>query len=262
MNPLKKRLQSGERIAAAWVQLGNADIAEIMVHHGWNVLVIDGEHGRGGIEDWVAIARAVEAAGGEVVLRVPDGSDTVLKQVLDRGFRSLIVPMVNTAEQARSIAAAARYPGLGRRGYCAPIIRASNWGARPGYARDEASDDLLLMLQCEHVEAVGNLAEIAAVPGVDMVFIGPNDLAGSIDHLERMLEPAPQQLIRQIEETAAASGKPLATIVGAGRDWEDLWRLGYRFVIGTNDVSLLIEGARRTAADRDARPRPEPTAGY
>jgi len=262
MNPLKQRILAGEQIAAAWVQLGSPDIAEILVHHGWKVLVIDGEHGRGGIEDWVAIARAVEAAGGEVVLRVPDGSDTILKQVLDRGFRSLIVPFVNTASQARSIAAAARYPGLGHRGYCAPIIRASGWGSRAAYARQEASEELLLILQCEHAEAVENLAEIISVPGVDMVFIGPNDLAGSIDHLERTLDPAPQALIKRIEETAAELGKPLATIIGAGRSWSDLWALGYRFVVGPNDVSLIIDGARRTAAERDLLPSHSQAADY
>lgn len=251
MNRLKQRIASGEQVSAAWVELGNPDIAEIMVRHGWSTLVIDGEHGVGDLDDWVAVARAAEAAGAEVVLRVPDGSDTMLKRVLDRGFRSLIVPMVNTAEQARAIVASCRYPGLGRRGYAAPIVRASDWGARPGYARDEAADELLLMLQCEHVEAVENLPQIAAVPGVDLIFIGPNDLAGSIDHLERMLEPAPQDLLRRIEAGAAQAGKPLATIIGAGRNWSDLRALGYRFVIGPNDISLLIAGARAAAAERD-----------
>lgn len=251
MNRLKQRISAGEQVAAAWVELGNPDIAEIMVHHGWSTIVIDGEHGVGDLDDWVAVARAAEGAGADVVLRVPDGSDTMLKRVLDRGFRSLIVPMVNTADQARQIVSACRYPGAGRRGYAAPIVRASDWGARPGYAREEANDEILLMLQCEHIEAVENLPEIAAVDGVDLIFIGPNDLAGSIDHLERMLEPAPQDLLRRIEAGAAAAGKPLATILGAGRGWAELRALDYRFMIGPNDISLLIAGARGAAADRD-----------
>lgn len=261
MNRLKQRIAAGEQVAAAWLELGNPDVAEIMVRHGWTTLVIDGEHGVGDLDDWVAVARAVEAAGGEVVLRVPDGSDTTLKRVLDRGFRSLIVPMVNTAEQARGIVASCRYPGLGRRGYAAPILRASDWGARPGYARHEAAEELLLMLQCEHVEAVENLPEIAAVAGVDMIFIGPNDLAGSIDHLERMEEPAPQALLRRIEAGAAAAGKPLATILGAGRGWAELRALGYRFMVGPNDISLLIAGARASAAERDDGPA-SPVGSY
>lgn len=251
MNRLKQRLAAGERVAAAWVELGNADIAEIMVAHGWTTLLIDGEHGVGDLEDWVAVARAAEAAGADVVLRVPDGSEVTLKKVLDRGFRSLVVPMVNTAEQARAIVAACHYPIRGQRGYAAPIVRASNWGARPDYARHEASDEVLLMLQCEHVEAVGNLADILAVDGVDMIFIGPNDLAGSIGRLEQMLEPEPQALLTQIESTARQCGTPLATICGAGRSWDDLWRLDYRFVVGPNDISLLMAGARAAAAERD-----------
>lgn len=251
MNQLKQRILAGEQVAAAWVELGNPDIAEIMARHGWDVLVIDGEHGVGDLEDWVAVARAAEAAGAEVVLRVPDGSDTMLKRVLDRGFRSLIVPMVNSEAQARDIVASCRYPGGGRRGYAAPIIRASHWGARPRYAREEASDEILLMLQCEHVEAVENLPAIAAVDGVDLIFIGPNDLSGSVDHLERMLETRPQELLRRIETEAARAGKPLGTIIGAGRTWKDLRALGYRFVIGPNDISILIAGANMAAAERD-----------
>ncbi len=134
MNPLKARLAAGETIKAAWAELGSPDAAEIMVRHGWNTIIIDGEHGIGDLEIWVAIARAIEAAGGEVILRVPEGSDALLKRVLDRGFRSIIVPMVNSAQEAARIAAACRYPPLGRRGYAAPVVRGSGFGSVPGYA--------------------------------------------------------------------------------------------------------------------------------
>lgn len=251
MTPLKQRLKAGEFVAAAWVELGNADVAEALVRNGWSVIVIDGEHGVGDIEDWVAVARAVECAGGEVVLRVPAGDETLLKRVLDRGFRSILVPQVSTADAARTIASACRYPPIGHRGYAAPIVRASGYGARPGYALTESHEELLLMVQCEHVEAVENLAEIAAVPGIDMIFVGPNDLAGSIAHLERMTEPEPQALLARIEAFANASGTLLGTICGAGRDWARLRDLGYRFVIGPNDVSLVVNGARSAADERD-----------
>ena len=252
MTTLKHRLKSGEFIAAAWVELGNADIAEALVRNGWPVIVIDGEHGVGDIEDWVGVARAVEAAGGEVVLRVPVGDETLLKRVLDRGFRSILVPQVNTAEAAHAIAGFCRYPPIGRRGYAAPIVRASAYGARPGYALTESHEELLLMVQCEHAESVENLAAITAVEGIDMIFVGPNDLAGSIAHLERLSEPEPQALLKRIESFAAANGTQLGTIVGAGRDWTELRDLGYRFVIGPNDVSLIVQGALRAAADRDS----------
>lgn len=266
MTSLKHRLASGDFICAAWAELGSPDAAEIMVRHGWDVILIDGEHGIGDLERWISVARAVEAAGGEVVLRVPEGSDATLKRVLDRGFRNIVVPLVDTPEQARAIASACRYPPHGHRGYAAPIVRASGFGARPDYALKEAHDELVLMVQCESDVAVNNFAAIAAVPGIDVIFIGPNDLAGSIDHLERMQEPAPQALLKDIELAAAEAGMPLATIVGAGRGWADLKALGYRFIAGPNDVSLVAAGAQAAAAERDAavggRPAGKAPRGY
>lgn len=254
MNRIKTRILAGEVVTAAWAELGSPDSAEAMAMHGWPTIVIDGEHGIGDLESAVHIARAVEAAGGEVVLRVPDGGETTLKRVLDRGFRSIIVPQVNSAAQARAIAECCTYPTRGRRGYAAPIVRASRYGALPDYA-ENAHDELLLMVQIEHHEAVDNLAEIAAIPGIDVLFIGPNDLSASIGRMERTLEPEPQEMFRRIEEGAATAGKPLATIVGAGRDFADLARLGYRFIVGPNDVSFIVGGAIQAAEHRDRQLR-------
>lgn len=248
-NGFKQRLQAGGMIPASWIELINPDIAEILVRHGWDVLVIDGEHGRGELEDWVACARAIEAAGGEVILRLPEGTDTLIKRALDRGFRSFIVPMVNTRAQAEAVVSAFRYPPRGRRGYAAPIVRGSDWGSRPAYAREEAHDEVVVMLQCEHVEAVANLEEIMAVPGIDAIFVGPNDLAASAGHLKDMEHPEVQALLARIEEIAARHGMPLATVRGGGRDWADLERLGYRLVAGINEISLLIDALRAARAE-------------
>lgn len=252
MNPLKQRLRAGGMLKAAWVELASPDVAEIMVRYGWEIIVIDGEHGVGTLEDWVATARAVEAAGGEVILRVPDGSDTMLKRVLDRGFRSIIVPMVNSARDAALIAGACRYPGLGRRGYAAPVVRGSRYGTTPDYGKSEAADELLLIVQCEHVDAVQGIDALMAVEGIDMVFIGPNDLAGSMGVLEQLEAPELQAAITRVEGAARAAGRWLGTITGPGRDWSDLDDLGYRLVVGPNDIALLMAGARAAAAARDA----------
>lgn len=262
MNALKARMAREGMVTAAWAELGNADVAEIMVRHGWDVIVIDGEHGVGDVETWVSVARAVESAGGQVVLRLPDGADTTIKRAIDRGFRSFIVPMVNTAAQARDIVASFLYPPRGRRGYAAPILRASGWGIRTGYARDEAHDDVLIMLQCEHVDAVENLAEIVKVDGIGAIFIGPNDLAASAGHIEDMEHDHVQALLARIEQITGNAKMPLATIRGAGRDWSDLEKLGYRFVIGVNDVSLLIEGTQNSIALRNGQKMPQPGKGY
>lgn len=256
MNSLKTRLLGGEFIAAAWAELGSPDIAEILVRHGWPVVLIDGEHGIGDLETWVAVARAVEAAGGEVILRVPDGTDTMLKKVLDRGFRSLVVPMVNTVAQAEQIARSCRYPlrgkgGIGR-GYAAPIVRGSGYGTRPDYSTRTANEDVLVFVQCETPESVSVLAEIAGVDGIDGVFLGPNDLAATLGHIDEMEHATPQAAFAEVEAKVRGAGKLLATVPGGGRDLAILRDKGFNLVAGVNDVFFLIEGARTSAAARDA----------
>ncbi|SIS82441.1 HpcH/HpaI aldolase family protein [Phaeovulum vinaykumarii] len=252
MTPLKTRVLAGEMVPAAWCDFGSADVAEAMVHNGWPVQVIDGEHGIGDLERWVGIARAIEAAGGTPILRVPEGAPALLKRVLDRGFRSIIVPMVNTAEQARQIVEACLYPGQGgARGFGAPLARAAGFGARTDYVT-EAGDELLLILQCETVEAVENLAQICAVPGVGMIFIGPNDLSGSMGMLGQLAAPEFHAMLARIEATCAAAGMPLGTITGPGRGYSVLRDKGYRLAVAEADVVLLARAAAAAAQARDA----------
>ena len=256
MTPLKTRLLRGDFVTAAWAELGSPDSAEILVRYGWPVVLIDGEHGIGDLETWVAIARSVEAAGGEVILRVPDGSDTVLKKVLDRGFRTLVVPMVNTGAQAQAVARSCRYPVRGvaatGRGYAAPIVRGSGFGVQADYAAGRAADDLLLFVQCETPQGVAALPDICSVDGVDGVFLGPNDLAATMGHLEQMDHPAVQAAFADVEAQVKASGKLLATVPGGGRGWADLRARGYGLVAGVNDVSLLASAALAEAQARDS----------
>ncbi|WP_422073420.1 HpcH/HpaI aldolase family protein [Tranquillimonas rosea] len=246
-NGLRRRVMAGETVTAAWLELGSPEVAEIMVRSGWDVLVIDCEHGAVGLEDGLNLIRAVEAAGGEAMIRVPDAREATLKRALDRGARSLLVPMVNSAEMAREVAGFCRYAPMGRRGYAAPIVRASGYGAWTDYAA-QANEEVFVAVQIEHVDVIPDIAEIAAIPGIDMGFIGPNDLAGSMDRLERLDDPAVVEAITGIEATAAAHGLTLGTIEGQ-RDYGALAKAGYRLVIGPNDV-MLLSGAARAAAER------------
>ncbi|MFN4172018.1 MAG: HpcH/HpaI aldolase family protein [Pseudorhodobacter sp.] len=248
MNRLKAAMAEKGMIAAAWAGLGSADVVEIMVRHGWRTIIIDGEHGLGDLETWVHMARAIEAAGGEVILRLPDGLDTTIKKALDRGFRSFIVPMISSAAQAQAVMASFHYPPTGKRGYAAPVLRCSDWGSRPGYARDEAAEDLFVMLQCEDVAAVAALEEIVTVPGIGAIFLGPNDLAASAGHLERMDHPEVHALFARVEAVVTRAGLPMATVRGGGRDWQDLEALGFRLVAGVTDVGMLVDGLHRETA--------------
>jgi 4-hydroxy-2-oxoheptanedioate aldolase len=247
-NPIKQRLRAGETVTATWIDTGSPEVCDIVVNAGWDVVVIDCEHGAAPLEDGLSLLRAVQAAGGEPVLRVPDGSDTTLKRALDRGARSIIVPMVNSVDQARAIARSCLYPPRGGRGYAAPIVRASKYGRWTDYAR-VAHDDLLLMVQCEHVDAVSHLTEIAGVEGVDMVFVGPNDLSGSIGLLEQLDHADLLKLKTEIEETARKSKLGLGTILGGGRNYTQLRDAGYSFIVGPSDVGLLYNAARQARAE-------------
>lgn len=147
INTIKTRLASGEFIKAAWAHFGSADVCEAMVRAGWDTILIDGEHGPGGIEDWVQMLRAVELAGGEVVLRVPDTSASTLQKALDRGFRTLVVPHVDDFATAQAVVEACLFPPRGHRSFASPLVRASQFGARGDYtqvAADELCPDVAM----------------------------------------------------------------------------------------------------------------------
>ena len=243
-NVLKRRLLAGERVPALWVQLDSPAIAEAAVHAGWSTLVIDTEHGWIGHETLVHMLRACEAAGGHAIVRVPDDHPSTIKRALDLGVQSLMVPMVDSAAQAEALARAARYPPRGARGYAAPIVRASRYGAHPGYAA-WAHEELLLIAQIEHADAVAEIDAIAAVEGIDMLFIGPNDLAGSLDRLERLGEPEVLDAIARVERAARSAGRLLGTVPSEGRDAGACFAAGHGLCACASDVGLFREGAVR-----------------
>lgn len=243
MNAFKQALRGDDMVIGAWVETGSPEVAEILVRFGWTNVIIDGEHGVGTLEDWVDIQRAIIAAGGTAILRLPDADHTMIKRALDRGFKHFVIPMINTAEQARQVVSAFYYPSRGHRGYAATVVRGSNWGALPDYATSVSHHDITIMLQCEDVEAVDNIDAICAVDGIDALFIGPNDLAASAGYLEQLDAPAVQDLFKRIETAAHAANMPLATVRSAGRDWAELRALGYAFVAGVADVGLLASAA-------------------
>ena len=241
-NRLKQRLAAGERLAGMWLQSGSATLAEIAVMAGFEVVLIDNEHGPASLETTLELMRAIEAAGGMAVVRVPWNDQVYLKRALDLGAHSLMVPMVQNADEARAAVAACRYPPRGRRGYAAPIARAASYGLDGDYIR-HAHDDLLLMLQVESAAAVTAIPEMAAVDGVDLLFVGANDLAGSIDRLEALDAPDAAALIAEAERAIRESPAWMGTIPRAGVDAADLYAEGHRLVIGPSDLALFRAAA-------------------
>lgn len=247
-NPIKAALRRGETVKAMWSGTGSADLAEAAVRIGWPAVVIDNEHGVADLAQAVAIHRAVLSAGGDVILRVPANDPTVLKLALDRGFRSIMAPMVSSVAEAQAFAAACLYPPRGRRGYAAPIVRSSGYGTMDGYAAS-AHEDMLLIAQIEHIDAVDEVEAIAAVPGIDALFLGPNDLAGSMGLLERLDHAEAMAVYERVEQAVVGAGKWFGCIPRPGRTPAELEAAGCRIIAGPSDIGLFLAGARAALAE-------------
>ena len=242
-NGLKARLQAGESVYGAWVGTGSAANAEILAHAGFDFLVIDQEHGSGEMADAAAALRAAEASGTPCIVRAPWNDPIWLKRILDAGADSLMIPSIESAAAAAAAVRACRYPPEGMRGYAAGVVRASTYGFEPGYVH-KANANLLLVLQIESAAAVEEAAGICATEGVDVVFIGVNDLAGSIGRLEQLDHPDVRRLVQRAEDIILASGKAMGTVPSAGASWQELFARGYRLVVGPHDIVMLREAAR------------------
>jgi 4-hydroxy-2-oxoheptanedioate aldolase len=175
MNDLMGRVRAGEVLRGLWQVLPGPEAAEIAARAGFDWLVIDGEHGPWDPSD---IRRRLIAAPDGVV-RVPVNEDWLIKQALDLGARTILVPMVDDAEAARAAVGAARFPPEGRRGVGAMVARAGMYGLDPGGVA-RANRDVSVWVQVESRAALRNLEAICALPGIDCVFLGPADLAADM----------------------------------------------------------------------------------
>ncbi len=242
-NELKRRLKLGEVLFGAWIHTGSVTCAELLAHQGFDFLIFDLEHSPAELKEAVEVLRAVQSTPTTCVIRVPWNDHVFLKKVLDAGFDSIMIPSVDTAEEADAAVQACRYPPRGRRGYGAPAVRASGYGATADYA-SRAEEELLLIIQLETAKAVQNAAAICAVDGVDVPFIGVSDLAASLGYLERAGHENVRRSIEGVEKVLKASGKPFGTVPSAGAAWPDLVRTGYQLIPMAADVSMLRMGAK------------------
>jgi len=246
-NWVKKELLAGKTIKAMWSQTGSPTIVEAAVYAGWPIMLIDNEHGFTGLETTINLIRAVESAGGHVIVRVPWNDPVYLKRILDIGVQSLMIPMISNKEEAEAAVAACKYPTRGWRGYAAGVVRASGYGADPEYGK-RANDELLIIGQIEQAKALANIGEIAAVDGMDMLFIGPMDLAGSLDKFEGLDDPDVIAAVDDVENKILSSGKMLGGFPLPSKSDDDLAKKGYRFIARHCDIWLFRTVAAEVAA--------------
>lgn len=246
-NAFKRAIsEPGARIGL-WMGLADPYAAELCATAGFDWLLIDGEHGPHDLRSMLATLQAVAPYASCPVLRIPQGDTTLIKQVLEIGATTLLVPMVETAEQARALVAATRYPPHGIRGVGSGLARSSRWSAYPQYLH-EANGRVCLLVQVETAFALDQIDEIAAVDGVDGVFIGPADLSASMGLLGQPGHPEVRSAVEgAIARTLAAGKAPglLAVDEAVARCYIEL---GARFVAVGVDATMLAHATRALVA--------------
>ena len=246
VNRFKQRLRNGEVQIGLWLGLADAYCAELAANAGFDWLLIDGEHAPNHLQGMLAQLQAVAPYPSQALIRPVIGDSALIKQLLDIGAQTLLVPMVESAAQARELVRAMRYPPEGIRGVGSALARASRWNSIQGYL-DQADDQMCLLVQIENLEGLANLDEIAVVEGVDGVFIGPADLSASMGHRGNPGHPEVQVAIEDAIGRIVQSGKA-AGILSAD---ENLARrcieLGATFVAVGVDTTVLMRGLQALA---------------
>jgi 4-hydroxy-2-oxoheptanedioate aldolase len=245
-NSFKAALARKEKLIGLWMALADPYAAEICAGAGYDALVIDGEHAPNGLRDMLAQLQALAAYPVHPIVRPVIGDVNWIKQILDIGAQTLIVPMVESAEQAQHLVRATRYPPWGIRGVGSAIARASRWNRQAKYLQ-EADDQICLIVQIETKKALDNLEAIAAVDGVDGLLIGPADLSSSLGHRGNPGHPEVQATIDSAIQCIAKAGKApciLTTQVPAAKKH---FELGCNFIAVGVDTSLLVQATTELA---------------
>lgn len=242
-NSVKTMLRAGRKASGSWCQAGSAITAEILAEAGYDAVMVDLEHGPGDIMSTIAQVHAMKGEPAVPFARAPWNDFVQIKRILDAGIYGLLVPYVNTREEALEAVKAVSYPTHGIRGV-AGSPRAAHYGNGAMEYLKSANDEIYLMTAVETPEAVENLDGILSVERLDGIFIGPMDLATSMGHFCNPKAEEVQAAIRTIEEKVLASGKFLSTVAGTWEDAQSKYDRGYSLVFFFSDTTSLSEAAR------------------
>ncbi|MSR59378.1 MAG: 2-dehydro-3-deoxyglucarate aldolase [Planctomycetaceae bacterium] len=210
-NPVKAALKAGQPQVGTWLSLGNVYASRVMARVGFPWLTVDLEHSPIDISQAATLFGVIAEAGCVPLARVPRGTHENIKRVLDAGAHGIVVPMVNTVEEAQLAIAAAKYPPTGNRSIGGGL-HALNFDATAGDYFKRANDEILVVLQTESPEGVDNAEAIYSLPGVDAIFVGPNDLTAQMRGPDG-IDPTPEQLEAMLQRILAI-GKKTGTPVG------------------------------------------------
>ncbi|UCH72642.1 MAG: hypothetical protein JSU82_09605 [Rhodospirillales bacterium] len=244
---LKARMRGGSVIIGCWINLFDTLAAEIVGRAGYDCVMIDLEHGPGDVMDAISVMQVLQADCRPLV-RVPANEAPWIKRVLDAGAEGVMIPAVNSRDEARAAAAACHYAPRGSRGMAAVIVRAADFGASwQDYVR-RIEEEILVICQVESGDAVANIAEIVEVEDVDLLFIGPFDLSASMGYLGEPDHPDVRAAIARVETATKRAGKFLGGIATPERPADELVAAGYDLILQDSDLALLRDSARANVA--------------
>ncbi len=245
-NHLKAALAAGTPQIGIWLALASGPAAELAGGAGFDWCLIDAEHGPNTLTTIGEQLRALQGSGTNAVVRVPVREDWVIKQALDIGAQTLLVPMVHTGQDAADTVAACRYAPKGRRGMGASMARASGFGAIPDYIQT-ADAEICVMVQAESAQAIENIDAIAQTEGVDCVFIGPADLSADMGYPGQMKHPDVVAAIDHAITRIRAAGKAVGIIWFHPDDVRHYLDEGVTFMGVGGELSILAKALRETA---------------
>jgi 4-hydroxy-2-oxoheptanedioate aldolase len=243
-NRLKTALKQGQAQIGLWMSLASPYTAEICGSAGFDFVVIDAEHGPNHIQSILAQLQALSAYPVQAVVRPASGDASLIKQILDVGAQSLVVPLVETPEQAALLVKAVQYPPEGIRGVGSAVARAARWDRVPDYL-DRAGEHICLIVQIETRRGLDNLEAIAAVEGIDGLFIGPADLSSSLGYRGRAGSPEMLAVMEDAVTRIRKAGKAAGILWTEDQGSKRFLELGVTFMAVGVDVALLVSETDR-----------------
>lgn len=248
-NRVKQLLRAGKPAVGTWLSLASVTAARFLARSGFDYLTVDVEHSLANVETTTHIMGSIADAGCVALTRVPSNRHDHIKRVLDNGGHGVVVPMVNTRQEAADAVSACLYPPKGTRSV-GGSVHALNWGATPTDYYAKANDEVLIVLQCEHIDAVRNFDSVFGVPGVDAVFVGPNDLAASMRSADGKPpgSEAFQQALKDILAGCKRLGVPAGIHTFSAEEATAKIAEGWQFIAVSSELKMMVDGAAKIVA--------------
>jgi 4-hydroxy-2-oxoheptanedioate aldolase len=244
-NPVKRALKAGQASVGTWLSLGSITASRFLARAGFPWLTVDIEHS---LVDWETATHmfaAIADAGCTPLARVPSNRHDHIKRVLDNGVHGIVVPMVNSRAEAEAAVAAALYPPAGTRSV-GGSVHALNFGTNSVDYFAHANDEILIVLQCEHIRSVEDADAIFSVPGIDAIFVGPNDLAASMRGKDGRPPggEATAQALKHVLATCRKHGVAPGIHCMSAEEARHRVTEGWQFVAVTSELKMLLDGVQ------------------